>query len=183
MKFYLHDQTNSFAQLIEGYLAKQYDINIIQTNIFSDVADNHPMLVISDDTAFESKNIFNVKSKLSFPFHLSKLISFIVQTKQFDRSYKIGEILFYPSKQSIIHNNEIIKLTQIETNIIDMLVLSDNLAIAKNTISKEIFDVTNHIETNNIENHIYRINKKTPIKLINIDNGFCNLNDIAFFIF
>ena len=75
------------------------------------------------------------------------------------------------------NKNSIISLTEKENELLALLFLEQK--IDKDTILKKIWNYNSDIDTQTLESHIYRINKKLDLDLIKIGNEQCFLHNFA----
>ena len=125
-----------------------------------------------------AKKVTNGKSNQlilnQLPIKITKLLEKInieLIKSQFNEKSKIniGKYKIDLNSRQLIFNNQILKLTEKEANIIIYLYKS-NSPVKINQLQKEVWGFKSKLETHTVETHIYRLRKK--ILEIFLDNNF-----------
>ena len=155
---------NSFYNIM-----KELEVNL-NLNIFE--APNEKILnEIKDDLnnylIITSKKIDNIRNQFILdktPIKLNKLIErFNIQFLKVNYIEKselnIGNYKIDLNSRELISKNNVLKLTEKETNIIIYLSKSNN-AVRIDQLQSEVWQYHSNLETHTVETHIYRLRKK-----------------------
>ena len=110
------------------------------------------------------------------PFAIAQLIKVINNLLAQNRSSscKIGDYEFFPALNIVIRNEEVISLTDKESELLAYLIRVGDF-VHKNELLQQIWGYKNEIETKTLETHIYKLKQKLPIIreiLIKQDSGY-----------
>ena len=113
------------------------------------------------------------------PFRLQAIIDYIHAALNSEHIFCIiNKQYIFNQRLAIFENkNSIISLTEKENELLALLFLEQK--IDKDTILKKIWNYNSDIDTQTLESHIYRINKKLDLDLIKIGNEQCFLHNFA----
>ena len=145
------------------------------------------ILVKSDKQAFTNNEKINRKKIFSiskYPITLDKLVeilnvNLIKQKYDYQSNIYIKNYLLNLNSRTITKNNQNLKLTQKEIDII--IFLNDYKKPQKvNTLQNKVWGYSLELETHTVETHIYRLRKKINDKFK--DNKFILSNDDGYFI-
>ena len=145
------------------------------------------ILVKSDKQAFINNEKINRKKIFSiskYPITLDKLVeklnvNLIKQKYDYQSNICIKNYLLNLNSRTITKNNQNLKLTQKEIDII--LFLNDYKKPQKvNMLQNKVWGYSLELETHTVETHIYRLRKKINDKFK--DNNFILSNDDGYFI-
>jgi len=145
------------------------------------------ILVKSDKQAFTNNEKINRKKIFSiskYPITLDKLVeilnvNLIKQKYDYQSNIYIKNYLLNLNSRTITKNNQNLKLTQKEIDII--LFLNDYKKPQKvNVLQNKVWGYSLELETHTVETHIYRLRKKINDQFK--DNNFILSNDDGYFI-
>ena len=145
------------------------------------------ILVKFNEKAFLNNKKINRKKIFSiskYPITIDKLVellnvNLIKQKYNYQSNIDIKNYVLDLNSRTITKNNEILKLTQKEIDII--LFLNDYKKPQKvNVLQNKVWGYSLELETHTVETHIYRLRKKINDKFN--DNNFILSNDDGYFI-
>ena len=137
--------------------------------------------VFSNNDKIDRKKIFSISK---YPITIDKLVellnvNLIKQKYNYQSNIDINNYVLDLNSRTITKNNEILKLTQKEIDII--LFLNDYKKPQKvNVLQNKVWGYSLELETHTVETHIYRLRKKINDKFK--DNNFILSNDDGYFI-
>ena len=137
--------------------------------------------VFSNNDKIDRKKIFSISK---YPITIDKLVellnvNLIKQKYNYQSNIDINNYVLDLNSRTITKNNEILKLTQKEIDII--LFLNDYKKPQKvNILQNKVWGYSLELETHTVETHIYRLRKKINDKFK--DNNFILSNDDGYFI-
>ena len=137
--------------------------------------------VFSNNDKIDRKKIFSISK---YPITIDKLVellnvNLIKQKYNYQSNIDINNYVLDLNSRTITKNNEILKLTQKEIDII--LFLNDYKKPQKvNVLQYKVWGYSLELETHTVETHIYRLRKKINDKFK--DNNFILSNDDGYFI-
>ena len=137
--------------------------------------------VFSNNDKIDRKKIFSISK---YPITIDKLVellnvNLIKQKYNYQSNIDINNYVLDLNSRTITKNNEILKLTQKEIDII--LFLNDYKKPQKvNVLQNKVWGYSLELETHTVETHIYRLRKKINDKFK--DNNFILSNDYGYFI-
>ena len=137
--------------------------------------------VFSNNDKIDRKKIFSISK---YPITIDKLVellnvNLIKQKYNYQSNIDINNYVLDLNSRTITKNNEILKLTQKEIDII--LFLNDYKKPQKvNVLQNKVWGYSLELETHTVETHIYRLRKKINDKFN--DNNFILSNDDGYFI-
>ena len=137
--------------------------------------------VFSNNDKIDRKKIFSISK---YPITIDKLVellnvNLIKQKYNYQSNIDINNYVLDLNSRTITKNNEILKLTQKEIDII--LFLNDYKKPQKvNVLQYKVWGYSLELETHTVETHIYRLRKKINDKFI--DNNFILSNVVGYFI-
>ena len=129
--------------------------------------------VFSNNDKIDRKKIFSISK---YPITIDKLVellnvNLIKQKYNYQSNIDINNYVLDLNSRTITKNNEILKLTQKEIDII--LFLNDYKKPQKvNVLQNKVWGYSLELETHTVETHIYRLRKKISEKFK--DNNFIN---------
>ena len=145
------------------------------------------ILVKSDKQAFTNNEKINRKKIFSiskYPITLDKLVeilnvNLIKQKYDYQSNIYIKNYLLNLNSRTITKNNQNLKLTQKE---IDIIIFLNNYKKPQkvNMLQNKVWGYSLELETHTVETHIYRLRKKINDKFK--DNKFILSNDDGYFI-
>ena len=145
------------------------------------------ILVKSDKQAFINNGKINKKKIFSiskYPITLDKLVevlnvNLIKQKYNYQSNIYIKDYLLNLNSRTITKNNQNLKLTQKE---IDIIIFLNNYKKPQkvNMLQNKVWGYSLELETHTVETHIYRLRKKINDKFK--DNKFILSNDDGYFI-
>jgi len=145
------------------------------------------ILVKSDKQAFTNNEKINRKKIFSiskYPITLDKLVeilnvNLIKQKYDYQSNIYIKNYLLNLNSRTITKNNQNLKLTQKE---IDIIIFLNNYKKPQkvNMLQNKVWGYSLELETHTVETHIYRLRKKINDKFK--DNNFILSNDDGYFI-
>ena len=132
-----------------------------EINLIDKVQEHNNSLIITQKAAKDKSNQIILNQ---LPIKISKLferINIEFLKLQFNQKSKIdiGKYKIDLNSRHLILNNEKLKLTEKEANIIIYLFKS-NLPVKINLLQKEVWGFKSKLETHTVETHIYRLRKK-----------------------
>ena len=137
--------------------------------------------VFSNNDKIDRKKIFSISK---YPITIDKLVellnvNLIKQKYNYQSNIDINNYVLDLNSRTITKNNEILKLTQKEIDII--LFLNDYKKPQKvNVLQNKVWGYSLELETHTVETLIYRLRKKINDKFK--DNNFILSNDDGYFI-
>ena len=137
--------------------------------------------VFLNNDRIDRKKIFSISK---YPITIDKLVellnvNLIKQKYNYQSNIDINNYVLDLNSRTITKNNEILKLTQKEIDII--LFLNDYKKPQKvNVLQNKVWGYSLELETHTVETHIYRLRKKINDKFK--DNNFILSNDDGYFI-
>ena len=137
--------------------------------------------VFSNNDKIDRKKIFSISK---YPITIDKLVellnvNLIKQKYNYQSNIDIKDYVLDLNSRTITKNNESLKLTQKEIDII--LFLNDYKKPQKvNILQNKVWGYSLELETHTVETHIYRLRKKINDKFN--DNNFILSNDDGYFI-
>jgi len=135
----------------------------------------------SNNDKIDRKKIFSISK---YPITIDKFVellnvNLIKQKYNYQSNIDINNYVLDLNSRTISKNNEILKLTQKEIDII--LFLNDYKKPQKvNVLQNKVWGYSLELETHTVETHIYRLRKKINDKFK--DNNFILSNDEGYFI-
>ena len=137
--------------------------------------------VFLNNDKIDRKKIFSISK---YPITIDKLVellnvNLIKQKYNYQSNIDINNYVLDLNSRTITKNNEILKLTQKEIDII--LFLNDYKTPQKvDILQNKVWGYSLELETHTVETHIYRLRKKINDKFK--DNNFILSNDDGYFI-
>ena len=137
--------------------------------------------VFLNNDKIDRKKIFSISK---YPITIDKLVellnvNLIKQKYNYQSNIDINNYVLDLNSRTITKNNEILKLTQKEIDII--LFLNDYKKPQKvNVLQNKVWGYSLELETHTVETHIYRLRKKINDKFK--DSNFILSNDEGYFI-
>ena len=137
--------------------------------------------IFLNNNKIDRKKIFSISK---YPITIDKLVdllnvNLIKQKYNYQSNIDINNYVLDLNSRTITKNNEILKLTQKEIDII--LFLNDYKKPQKvNVLQNKVWGYSLELETHTVETHIYRLRKKINDKFK--DNNFILSNDNGYFI-
>ena len=137
--------------------------------------------VFSNNDKIDRKKIFSISK---YPITIDKFVellnvNLIKQKYNYQSNIDINNYVLDLNSRTITKNNEILKLTQKEIDII--LFLNDYKKPQKvNILQNKVWGYSLELETHTVETHIYRLRKKINDKFK--DSNFILSNDEGYFI-
>ena len=137
--------------------------------------------IFLNNDKIDRKKIFSISK---YPITIDKLVellnvNLIKQKYNYQSNIDINNYVLDLNSRTISKNNEILKLTQKEIDII--LFLNDYKKPQKvNVLQNKVWGYSLELETHTVETHIYRLRKKINDKFN--DNKFILSNDDGYFI-
>ena len=106
----------------------------------------------------------NLQEKIALPVNINKIFNFIenIHNEYSQNIVKLNNFIIYLKQNILIDDstNKIVKLTNREISIIKYLYNKDNYQASKKELIEYTTDYSNNIETNTIQNTIYRLRQK-----------------------
>lgn len=141
----LQDKTLSILPFSQYALAEhqeKYNLTIV----------DHPAHILMNDL------------KIDKPFAAIDIFKAVQNFYNQSRSnhYKLGDYSFTPHLNLIAKGDQLINLTEKETQILSYL-LKANKKVTKDELLSEIWGYNNEIETKTLETHIYKMKQKFPL--------------------
>ena len=137
--------------------------------------------VFLNNDRIDRKKIFSISK---YPITIDKLVellnvNLIKQKYNYQSNIDINNYVLDLNSRTITKNNEILKLTQKEIDII--LFLNDYKKPQKvNVLQNKVWGYSLELETHTVETHVYRLRKKINDKFK--DNNFILSNDDGYYI-
>ena len=155
---------NSLFKIIKE-LEEELNFDIIEVSKEIDLAGKAKKF---NNSLIITKKVINVKSNQlilnQLPIKITKLLEKInIELIKFQFNEKsridIGNYKIDLNSRQLIFNNQMLKLTEKEANIITYLYKS-NSPVKINQLQKEVWGFKSKLETHTVETHIYRLRKK-----------------------
>ena len=163
-------------------------IKIIDTKYLVKYDFEIPVYFISHNEMPATEKLFSnfVFFHLKPPIIFKEFIMFIsnnfkILSDKKNKRIFIGNLIFFPHLKIIVNKDnidQVIKLTDKESAIIEYLSSQENILVPKDVLLKEVWGYNEHIDTHTLETHIYKIRKKIekdykkPKNLTNEDGGY-----------
>ena len=162
---------------ISKFSRKDFENNNFQSSLFLVLEKDK----LKADKVLDMKNIIYLKD---LPISLSKLVEKVnIFSLKFNfksqSKIKVNDYVVDTNERKIIKNNNELKLTERE---IEIILFLDKKETPQNvdSLQTQIWKQKKELETHTVETHIYRLRKKINEKFN--DNNFIKSNEIGYFI-
>ena len=128
-----------------------------------------PVIYLSqDDNEVNDTNFTNLPKPIYFPQLLKaikkEMRDFVINK---NREIEIGPYSFnYLMKRLVTKTGSEIRLTEMETKILNFLYKSNGKLIKRNTLLTEVWGYKSEVMTHTLETHIYRLRKKISLNCV-----------------
>jgi len=162
---------------ISKFSRKDFENNNFQSSLFLVLEKDK----LKADKVLDMKNIIYLKD---LPISLSKLVEKVnIFSLKFNfksqSKIKVNDYVVDTNERKIIKNNNELKLTERE---IEIILFLDKKETPQNvdSLQTQIWKQKKELETHTVETHIYRLRKKINEKFN--DNNFIKSNEVGYFI-
>lgn len=137
------------------------DLDIIKK--LKQIKNTFPVIYIDDEYNNQKTSEVNIyKKPIYFPTFLKRIqrqVRDFIEKK--NKEVRIGSYLFsYPMKTLTCKGKLVVRLTEMETKILNFLYKSDGVLIKRDVLLREVWGYNSEVMTHTLETHIYRLRKK-----------------------
>ena len=147
--------------LVDSLPRSTNDLDI--TKKLKQIKNTFPVIYIDDEYNNQKPSEVNIyKKPIYFPTFLKRIqrqVRDFIEKK--NKEVRIGSYLFsYPMKTLTCKGKLVVRLTEMETKILNFLYKSDGVLIKRDVLLREVWGYNSEVMTHTLETHIYRLRKK-----------------------
>lgn len=176
-RFLVHDES-TLSGIVKDF--GKIDLLIIDKEIKTQAL-QEIFLITNNTVNLSDLDIEDANYRISKPIRFTELIKKL-NDRYSDQSLFASlslDIIFDEARSQLVYGREIVKLTEKETVLLKVLIVSESNNISKETLLKKYWQYDSETNTSTIETHIFNLKQKMPSGMFENKDGIIVLKKLT----